>query len=123
MRNVTLHESRGHRFVLLNETESGEEEGVRSNQYLVTHEGCGVLLDPGGFGVMPRVLVEMLRYVQPDQIKAVILSHQDPDIVGGLSTWLELLDSPVYVSRIWYVFFPITALPASSALSACRTKA
>ncbi|BBL70496.1 MBL fold metallo-hydrolase [Methylogaea oryzae] len=106
MRNVTLHESRGHRFVLLNETESGEEEGVRSNQYLVTHEGCGVLLDPGGFGVMPRVLVEMLRYVQPDQIKAVILSHQDPDIVGGLSTWLELLDSPVYVSRIWVRFLP-----------------
>lgn len=104
MRNVMLHESPGHRFILLNETDAGEEEGVRSNQYLIAHEGQGVLLDPGGFGVMPRVLVEMLRYVQPDQIKAIILSHQDPDVVGGLSTWLEIVQAPVYVSRLWLRF-------------------
>lgn len=106
MRNVTLYESPGHRFILLNESDAGEEEGVRSNQYLVAHDGQGVLLDPGGFGVMPRVLVEMLRYVQPEQVKAIILSHQDPDIVGGLSTWLEMVEAPVYVSSIWLRFLP-----------------
>lgn len=106
MRNIVLHQSNGHRFILLNESEGGEEEGIRSNQYLVTHGDAGVLLDPGGFGVMPRVLVEMLRYVQPEQVKAIILSHQDPDIVGGLSTWMELVDAPVYISRIWLRFLP-----------------
>ena len=34
MRNVTLFESETHRFILLNESEPGEEDGVRSNQYL-----------------------------------------------------------------------------------------
>lgn len=106
MRNIKLFESETHKFVLLNESEPGEEDGVRSNQYLVVHEGHGVLLDPGGFGVMPRVLAEMLRYLPPDKIRGIFLSHQDPDIVGGLSTWLELIKAPVYISRIWMRFLP-----------------
>ena len=106
MRNITLYESDQHRFILLNESEPGEEDGVRSNQYLVMRGEEGVLLDPGGFGVMPRVLAEMLRYLSPHQIKAIILSHQDPDIVGGIATWLELTDAPVYISRIWLRFLP-----------------
>lgn len=106
MRNVTLFNSLSHKFILLNESEPGEEEGVRSNQYLVMHQGDGVLLDPGGFGVMPSVLTELMRYMKTDGIKGIFLSHQDPDIVGGIATWLELTHAPVYVSRIWLRFLP-----------------
>lgn len=106
MRNIKLFDSETHKFILLNESEPGEEDGIRSNQYLIVHEDAGVLLDPGGFGVMPRVLAEMLRYLSPDKIRGIFLSHQDPDIVGGISTWLELIKSPVYVSRIWMRFLP-----------------
>lgn len=106
MRNITLYSSENHSFILLNESEPGEEDGVRSNQYLVLHENSGVLLDPGGFGVMPRVLAEMLRYIEPRQLVGIFLSHQDPDIVGGIATWLEMSNAPVYVSRIWLRFLP-----------------
>lgn len=106
MRNIKLFETDEHQFILLNESEPGEEGGVRSNQYLIQHQGAGVLLDPGGFGVMPRVLAEMLRYLPPEQVKGIFLSHQDPDIVGGLSTWLELIKAPVYISHIWLRFLP-----------------
>lgn len=106
MRNIKLFDNGDHKFILLNESEPGEEDGIRSNQYLVMHDGAGVLLDPGGFGVMPRVLAEMLHYISPKQIRGIFLSHQDPDIVGGLSTWLELSTCPVYVSRIWMRFLP-----------------
>jgi flavorubredoxin len=106
MRNIQLFNKNGHGFVLLNESEPGEEDGIRSNQYLVMHGEGGVLLDPGGFGVMPRVLAEMLRYLPPDRIQGILLSHQDPDIVGGLSTWMEVTQCPIYVSRIWMRFLP-----------------
>lgn len=115
MRNVRLFDTPEHKFVLLNESEPGEESGVRSNQYLIVHEDHGALLDPGGFGVMPRVLAEMLRYLSPEQIRGVFLSHQDPDIVGGLSTWLELIDAPVHVSSIWMRFLPHYGLQDMSA--------
>ncbi len=106
MRNIVLFGGENHKFILLNESDPGEEDGVRSNQYLIQHEDGGVLLDPGGFGVMPRVLAELLRYLSPQQLKGIVLSHQDPDIVGGLSTWLELTGAPVYVSEIWLRFLP-----------------
>lgn len=106
MRNIKLFETETHKFILLNESEPGEEDGVRSNQYLIVHDGAGVLLDPGGFGVMPRVLSEMLRYLPPSKIRGIFLSHQDPDIVGGIATWLELIKAPVYISGIWLRFLP-----------------
>ncbi len=106
MQNVVLYGDARHTFVLLNESEPGAEDGVRSNQYLIVRDGVGVLLDPGGFGVMPQVLAEMLRYVKPDRIRNIVLSHQDPDIVGGLATWLELTPAQVLVSSIWLRFLP-----------------
>ncbi|HWO99874.1 MAG TPA: MBL fold metallo-hydrolase [Methylococcus sp.] len=106
MQDVLLYTSAGHRFILLNESDPGEEEGIRSNQYLILHQGQGVLLDPGGFGVMPRALAVMLKYLPAEGIRAIILSHQDPDIVGGLATWLEIVDCPVYIPRIWLRFLP-----------------
>jgi len=106
MRNIQLFDQNGHKFILLNESEPGEEDGIRSNQYLAMHGADGVLMDPGGFGVMPHVLAEMLHYATPEQIKGITLSHQDPDIVGGLFTWLDLTRCPIYVSRIWMRFLP-----------------
>jgi flavorubredoxin len=106
MRNVTLFENEHHRFVLLNESEPGEEHGVPSNQYLLVHEDAGVLFDPGGFGVMPQVLAELMHYLPPDRLKAIFLSHQDPDIVGSLASWLELTRARVYVASIWLRFLP-----------------
>jgi flavorubredoxin len=113
MRNVVLYEGAGHKFILLNESKSGEEEGVRSNQYLILHGGQGLLLDPGGFGIMPRVLVEMLNHISPEGIRGIFLSHQDPDVVGGISTWLELLpDVPLYLPRPWVRFLPHVGISA-----------
>lgn len=106
MHNITLYDSKDHQFILLNESEPGIENGIRSNQYLIKHGDSGVLLDPGGYGVMPRVLSELLRHAEPAQIKAIMLSHQDPDIVAGISTWIELINAPIYISRIWTRFIP-----------------
>ena len=105
MKNIVLFESDEHKFILLNESKPGEEHGIRSNQYLIQHHEEGVLLDPGGFGVMPQVLSEMLRYINPEDIRGIILSHQDPDIVAGINTWVELIKAPIYISRIWDAIF------------------
>ncbi len=105
-KNETLFNNGSHRFILLNESESGDEGGIPSNQYLILHQGQGTLLDPGGFGVMPQVLNEMLQYLKPEQIEAIVLSHQDPDIVGGLTSWLKLTSAEIYVSKIWNRFLP-----------------
>lgn len=113
MRDIKLFDHEDHQFILLNESEGGAENGIRSNQYLVKHGSVGVLLDPGGFGVMPRMLAEMLRYLEPTQIKAIMLSHQDPDIVAGIGAWIELISAPIYISRIWKRFLPHYGIKAT----------
>jgi len=95
-----------HKSILLNEGKTHQDEGICSNQYLIVHGDSGVLLDPGGFGVMPRVLSELLHHIRPEKLKAILLSHQDPDILGGIATWLEITDAPVYVPSIWMHFLP-----------------
>lgn len=112
MHNIPLFDNGHHKFVLLNESEPGKEDGIRSNQYLCVHGDSGVLMDPGGFGVMPRVLAELMRYMSPEQLRAIVLSHQDPDIVGGIATWLEITSAPVHVSSIWLRFLPHYGVPS-----------
>jgi flavorubredoxin len=114
MRNLSLYADPTHKFILLNESEPGEEEGVRSNQYLILHHGQGLLVDPGGFGVLPRVLVELLSHLAPEGVRGLFLSHQDPDIVGGIATWLDLLpDIPIYMPRLWTRFLPHVGITAT----------
>lgn len=56
-----LYTKNGHLFVLLNISEPGEESGIPSNQYLIVNNGKGILLDLGGFGVMPQVLHHLMN--------------------------------------------------------------
>ncbi len=104
--DTVLYSKNDHLFVLLNISEPGEENGIPSNQYLVINHGKGILLDPGGFGVMPQVLHHLMKYITPEDVVGIVLSHQDPDIVGGLSSWMEMTEAKIYVSKIWLRFLP-----------------
>ena len=106
MRNIKLFESEDHLFVFLNENRSSPEQGIHSNQYLIKHNDHSVLLDPGGFNVMPNVLSELLRHTTIDKVGGIILSHQDPDVLGGIVSWLALSAANVYIPEVWLRFVP-----------------
>ncbi|WP_457639518.1 oxygen-binding di-iron domain-containing protein [Persephonella sp.] len=101
-----LYQDKNHSFILIGFGESKDEGGIPSNQYMVVHRTSAVLLDPGGFGLFPVLLSRVLKYVSLEHIKAVILSHQDPDICGGLNIWLEMTPATAYISRLWLRFLP-----------------
>ncbi|NPA16806.1 MAG: MBL fold metallo-hydrolase [Aquificae bacterium] len=101
-----LFENKTHRFILLGFGESKEELGIPSNQYLIVHDKKAAILDPGGFGLFPVLLSRVLKYTKLSRINAIILSHQDPDICGGLSIWLEMTEARAYISRLWMRFLP-----------------
>ena len=112
MHNIRLFESQEHLFVFLNESTSSKEQGIHSNQYLIKHKNHCVLLDPGGFNVMPYVLAELLRYTTIDNLAAIILSHQDPDVLGGIVSWVEFSSAVVYIPEIWKRFIPHCGITA-----------
>ncbi len=101
-----LFETKKHKYILVGFAESKEEAGIPSNQYMIIHENQAILLDPGGFGLFPILISRVLKYTNIENISKIILSHQDPDVSGGLNIWLETTNADVYISKLWLRFIP-----------------
>ncbi|WP_457599806.1 oxygen-binding di-iron domain-containing protein [Hydrogenivirga sp.] len=101
-----LYEDTDHKFVWLSWSEDDEGGLVQTNQYLIISGGVGVLLDPGGAHVFPKVVAATARYISLEKIKYIFYSHQDPDVSSGLHLWMSVTDAEVYISKLWLRFVP-----------------
>lgn len=101
-----LYEGDRHQFIWLGWEEEEEEGIVQVNQYLIIHDGVGILLDPGGVEVFPRVVGNLSRYIDCRQIKHIFFSHQDPDVCSGLALWMGITPATVHLSKLWGRFVP-----------------
>ncbi len=79
---------------------------VQANQYLIIHGDTGVLLDPGGHKVYSKLLSDISLLIPPNNIKAIFLSHQDPDIVASINGWLMTTKAEAWISKLWTRFLP-----------------
>lgn len=104
MTTLTLFDDGTHRNILLEDLNEGL--AVQANQHLVIHGNAGMLLDPGGHKVYNRVLSATLGHLRGGELKFLVLSHQDPDIVAAANGWLMTTDAKAYVPRIWLRFVP-----------------
>jgi flavorubredoxin len=102
MATLTLFDDGTHRNVLLEDMEQGF--AVQANNHLVIHRGAGMLLDPGGHKIYNRVLAASFGQLKGGELKYLVLSHQDPDIVAALNGWLMTTDAEAYVSQLWTRF-------------------
>ncbi len=104
MPHLTLFDDGNHRNILLEDLDQGL--AVQANQHLVIHGNVGMLLDPGGHKVYNRVLSSTLSLLKGGELKFLILSHQDPDIVAAANGWLMTTDANAYCPKIWLRFVP-----------------
>lgn len=80
---------------------------IDTNEYLVTYDSRGLLLDPGGAEIFPAVFSAMSAEFDPSALSGIFASHQDPDICSSLALWLEFNpDMHCYVSWLWSGFIP-----------------
>ncbi|QKR00251.1 MBL fold metallo-hydrolase [Metallosphaera tengchongensis] len=113
-RPYVLFEEKDHRFVWLGLDESEHEKGVLTNQYLIVDGDKGAILDPGGYFVFERVYENVKEFVRPENVVALLYSHQDPDVIGGLNLWLDVTpNAKVYASELWERFLPHLGFEAS----------
>lgn len=112
MESVKIFSEGGHEFVWLGSGDLAAEKGVASNQYAIIDGGEALLLDPGGYHSFDRVFANTTQLVEPKQIRGAFLSHQDPDVVASIVSWLEVQPNmKVYLSALWERFLPHFALP------------
>ena len=63
---------------------SDEEGGLHCNPYLIIDNGEGVLIDPGSVLDFEQVFYNVTKLIPLENIKYVILHHQDPDFCSSV---------------------------------------
>ncbi|MBA8887618.1 flavorubredoxin [Dokdonella fugitiva] len=82
------------------------DDGVQANQFLVVDRNESALIDPGGALLYTPLNMALTTYVQPRELTWVLASHQDPDIIGSVDSWLLYTGARVVCSRLWGRFIP-----------------
>ncbi|MEO5356457.1 MAG: FprA family A-type flavoprotein [Nitrospirae bacterium YQR-1] len=104
--DTVIYDKANHKYILLGFADSPDEKSVPSNQYMIVHNGATVLMDPGGFGLFPILVARVLQYTKIENVKTILLSHQDPDVSGGLNVWEKVTGAKIYISSLWTRFIP-----------------
>lgn len=64
-------------------------ENLQCNPYLLIKEGKGILFDPGSALDGKEVLAKTLSLISMENLEAIVLSHQDPDLCYAISYFEE----------------------------------
>ncbi len=100
-----LFRSGDHVCVAFNDLVRGDD-GVQANQFLIQHGNASALIDPGGALLYTPLSLALPQYVQPRDLTWILASHQDPDIIGSVDSWLLYTQARVVCSRLWGRFIP-----------------
>lgn len=99
-----LYNDGNHKCVAFTDLVQGE--GIQANQFLIVHNGEGMLLDPGGNLTYKDLLAGMAGFFLPSHLDYVFASHQDPDIVASANGWLLITDAKILIASEWTRFLP-----------------
>jgi flavorubredoxin len=103
----TIFQDGDHKWVAIVRDPERPGHLIDTNEYLVSHGGQGMLLDPGGAEIFPAVFSALAGEFDPSALTAIFASHQDPDICSSLALWLEFNPGMrCYVSWLWAGFIP-----------------
>jgi len=103
----TIFQDGDHRWVAIARDPARPDSLIDTNEYLVTHGGQGMLLDPGGLEIFPAVFTALAAEFDPSSITDLFASHQDPDVISSLALWLEFNPQMrCHVSWLWSNFIP-----------------
>ncbi|WP_230656157.1 MBL fold metallo-hydrolase [Psychrobacter sp. I-STPA10] len=84
-----------------------EDESIPSNQFLIIDGEEAAILDPGGDLTFAPLTLRLSHFITMEQIRYVIGSHQDPDILASMPRWLvHTEDAKLIMPSLWQRFLP-----------------
>ncbi len=82
------------------------DHAVQCNQFLISDNGHGALIDPGGNLTYNALLMAMQRYFPSKELRWFLASHPDPDIIASVNKWFVASPCKVLISKLWTRFVP-----------------
>jgi len=102
--SIELFNNGTHQCIAFSDLVQGE--GVQTNQFLIIDNGQSIVLDPGGQLTFSALTLALRDYIDPTQLTYIFASHQDPDIIASLESWVTRTEATVVCSKLWTRFFP-----------------
>ncbi|MGM0565674.1 MAG: MBL fold metallo-hydrolase [Bacteroidota bacterium] len=68
-----------------------EETAFRTNSYLIRDMEQLIVVDPGAYDHFDFILNRINQIDAAENIDAIVLCHQDPDVAASLPRWLDML--------------------------------
>lgn len=99
-----LYEDDEHQVIWFGWEDHEHESLVQSNQLLVVNGDNAYLFDPGGAFIFSEVAAEVSKYISLSQIRYILATHQDPDVLSSITLWLKATNARLLVSRLWIRF-------------------
>lgn len=108
MKKLTfIYEDGEHRWAAIARDPERPGYVIDTNEYLVIDGDEALLTDPGGMEIFPAVFSAISSGFDPERIRFLFASHQDPDIISSLALWLEFNPRiKCYLSWLWGSFVP-----------------
>ncbi|PHV10755.1 MBL fold metallo-hydrolase [Chitinimonas sp. BJB300] len=104
---ISLFDNGSHRCLMFADlVDDTDNEAVQANQFLIVSGKEGALIDPAGNMTYNALIMAMARYFPARELKYILASHADPDIVASLNKWLVSTQCQLLVSKLWSRFVP-----------------
>jgi flavorubredoxin len=104
---TVIFEQGKHKWVVIARDPQKPNYLIDTNEYLVINGNEALLTDPGGSEIFPAVFSAISAEFNPNNIKWLFASHQDPDIISSLGLWLDFNPKlKCYLSWLWAGFIP-----------------
>ena len=105
--DAVLFEGKNHKVVYLGSRENSESESVGVLSYLIVSGNEGLLIDPGGYHLFPKLVYNVSKYIPLNRIKYIYFCHQDPDVCGSLPMWRDVCpQAKIAIGELWVRFLP-----------------
>jgi flavorubredoxin len=101
---VELYNDGKHRCIVFTDLVTGE--GVQSNQFLIVDGTHEALIDPGGELTFTALSMAISQVTNIKNLDYLLVSHQDPDIISSLPSWISRTEAKIVVSQLWSRFLP-----------------
>ncbi|MBN2817075.1 MAG: MBL fold metallo-hydrolase [Campylobacterales bacterium] len=100
-----LYDNGIHKCVMFSFDDEQQEDAFLSvNQYLIVHKDSAVLIDPGSEAIFDELYEAISKYIDPQKIKFIFFSHQDPDVSGSIAQWAITTQAKFIMSSLWVRF-------------------
>lgn len=101
MKCVELFRKGDHRWLAFGQDPTKPEAVIDTNQVVVTAGGEAMLLDPGGSEIFPPMVAALTARLPIEQVRHILLTHQDPDIGSSIGLWRRVCGDHLQVHASW----------------------